>query len=152
MFNKKYLVLFVFVLLLCCGCSVTHITSRVAPNALKIISEKAVTKDYMVEWVNEDTIQVSKKWPVSSVANLGPTVFHADLHYNSNTLIGDYYLQTNSFLSFFLPTYIDLSPDSGGLLIKPFIRREINEILGFVKSSIQSSLYIIYSTPKSVIK
>ena len=149
--NRWVQILCVTSTLLFSGCSVTHITSHVDLNPLNEIAEKASSKNYSVTWIDDHTLVVSDWWPIASILGLGYTAFHANLHYSEKLLEGDYYLQSNSLFTLFMPMRIDAGPGFFGGANKPYMRSQINEILGFAGASMQSST-LTHGKDKSVIK
>lgn len=145
------LVVFLASLILFCGCAqVTNIRTQMDSNPLKNIAQGAAN-DYSVTWVNDNTLEITDFWPTHSIFSLGYTAFHANLTYSGNELEGDYYLQSNQLGLLFIPVLLDAGPGSGGLLLKPYMKTEINEILGFAGTSMESSA-VRHSQPKKVIK
>jgi len=119
-------------------------------NPLKNIAEKA-SKDYSVTWINDNTLEISDWWPTHSILSLGYTAFHANLHYSENLLEGDYYLQSNQLGLLFITHTIDAGPGLYGGGLKPYMRSQIDEILGFAGTSMQSST-VTHGKSKHVIK
>lgn len=120
------------------GCAVTNIHSRVDSNPLKTIAEKA-SKDFSIAWISDDTLKISDWWPIHSISSFGYTAFHANLHYSENLLEGDYYLQSNQLFFLFMPVTIDSGPGLFGAILKPYMRSQIDKILGYAGISIDSS-------------
>jgi hypothetical protein len=132
------------------GCGVTNIRSRVDSNPLKNIAEKA-SRDYSVEWIDDETLKISDWWPTHSILSLGYSAFHADLHYSDTVLEGDYYLQSNQLGMLFITTTIDAGPGSFGGALKPYMRSQIDEVLGYAGTSMQSST-VTHNKSKKVLK
>ena len=110
------------------GCSATHIVSRVETNPLPQVAEKA-QGDYKVTWVDPTTLHLRDSWLTHSLLSLGYTAFHAKLHYADNRLESTFYLKTNNLDTFYFSVYVDTGKGAWGLLLKPLIRSEMNEIL-----------------------
>ncbi len=147
---RSNLVLCLVSIVLFSGCAVTNIRSQVDLNPLKNIAEKA-SKEYSVSWINDTTLEISDWWPTHSILSLGYTAFHANLHYSENLLEGDYYLQSNQLPLLFIPITVSAGPGFFGGGLKPYLRSQIDEILGFAGTSMQSSTST-HRNSKSVIK
>ena len=132
------------------GCAVTNIRSQIDSNPLQTIAEKASDK-YSVTWINENTLQVSDWWPVHSILCIGYTAFHANLRYSAHSLEGDYYLQSNCVWWLFISTRVDAGPALWGIALKPYMRSQIDEILGYAGSSMEAST-VTHGKSKSVIE
>ncbi len=111
-----------------CGCSVTHFRAPVSSNPLPDVATKA-EGEYAVEWEGEDTLKLRDTWPVHSIFVLGWTAFHADLHYDTGELSGSFYLRSLQFPIYFLPFYIDTQTGLFGAALKPYMRKQRDQIL-----------------------
>ena len=147
--DTKLFVCLTFILFLI-GCGVTNIHSKVDSNPLKHIAQKASDK-YSIKWIDDNTMTVSDWWPTHSCLSLGYTAFHAEMKYSDGLLEGDYYVQSNQVFTLFFPTRVDVGPAFWGGALKPYIKSQINEILGYAGSSMESSS-VQHGVSKSVVK
>ncbi len=115
------------------GCTVTRFRADVQGNPLATVAEHASEEDqYAVEWEGEDTLKLRDTWPVHSVFTLGWTTFNAELHYADAELTGSFYWWNSSLLGcLFIPMYLDTGPGFAGAALKPYMRRQRKEILGW---------------------
>ena len=121
------------------GCSATHVTSSMDSNPLKVVAERAAD-DYSVHWVDENNLEISDAWPIHSVFTIGYTKFCADLHYGSGQLKSEFYLWNSSLLGLLLiPQTIDTSDSFYGSLLKPRMREQMQEVLGWAGTSVEAS-------------
>ncbi len=112
------------------GCTVTHITAPAPADALKRDADAAAA-DFSVHWVNDKTLEISDAWVAHSILALGYTRFCADLEYDNGQLEGDFYLKTNNLMTLFLPATLDTGPGFVGALLKPTMRGQMEDILGW---------------------
>ena len=116
------------------GCSITHFSVPMSSNPLEQVATQAA-EEYNVSWVDETTLTLTETWPLHSIFSIGYTAFHANLHYSAGQLEGDFYLQSNQVGFLFIPIYIDTGPGFFGLALKPTMRGQMDQILGFAGTS-----------------
>jgi hypothetical protein len=113
------------------GCAATYATGRVAGNPLPEVARKAADKgdSYAVTWIDDNTLRLRDTWPTHSIFSLGWTAFIAELYYADQTLDGRFYLRSNQIGLLFIPTYLDAEPGFVGGALKPYMRKQMKEIL-----------------------
>ena len=126
--------------------SVTHIRAPANKQALKSIVEKA-SSEYSVTWKGENTLRISDWWPVHSIGSLGYTAFHGDFRYDEGEVEADFYLQSNQLLLLFLPLRIDTGPGMAGALLKPYMRKQMDQVLGWGGISVKAEA-VSYGSPE----
>lgn len=115
------------------GCSTaTYIRASVTENPLEQVAQQA-QKEWSVERVDANTLEISDAWPLHSLLSIGYTQSHADLIYDPSASVLNirYYVQSNQLLLLFIPFYLDAEPGFVGGGLKPTMNAQINKILGW---------------------
>jgi len=132
--------LFLLVLpLVALGCSASYIRASIPDNPLQKVAQQA-QEDWSVEQVSEHTLQLRDSWPIWSVLALGHGASHANLFYDPSgfELSVQYYFEAFPLMTLWIPISIDAEPGFLGLLLKPLMNRQIDDILRWSGATITS--------------
>ena len=122
------------------GCSsATYIRAKATENPLDRVAQQA-QKDWSVERVDANTLQLTDSWPIHSVLSLGRSVSRANLSYDGQNSALDiqYYFQSNQLVLLFIPMYLDAEPGFAGGALKPIMSDQVNDILRWSGASVIS--------------
>jgi len=98
-------------------------------NPLPRIAEVAAREGYAVHAPSEDHLELRDTWVVHSFFNLGWSTFHGNLDYRDGRVFGEFYLRSVGLGTLFLPQCLNLGPGPFGVLIKPSLNEQKDEIL-----------------------
>lgn len=122
------------------GCSsATYIRAKVADNPLERVAQQA-KEDWSVTRVDANTLQLSDAWPIHSIGSLGYSASHANLYYDASVSALDiqYFFQSNQLLKLFIPMYIHAESGGFGMMLKPIMNGQIDDILRWSGASVIS--------------
>lgn len=122
------------------GCSsATYIRAKVTENPLDRVAQQA-QKDWTVERIDANTLELSDAWPIHSIFSLGYSASYANLVYNTADSVLDvrYYFQSNQLGLLFIPFSLDAEPGFVGGALKPIMNNQIKDILQWSGASVLS--------------
>jgi hypothetical protein len=111
----------------------------VSDNPLDRVAEQA-SKDWSVERIDANTLELTNTWPLHSLGSLGYSVSHANLFFDQMKyeLNIQYYFRSNQLFTLWMPTYIDAESGAWGAALKPTMNEQINEIIRWSGASVIS--------------
>ncbi|HVG01740.1 MAG TPA: hypothetical protein VM842_02575 [Nitrospira sp.] len=122
-----------------CSSSATYIRATVPDHPLDRVAQQA-QKNWSVERVDVNSLELSDAWPTYSFGALGYGASHANLFYDpaGSELHVQYYFKAFPIMTLWIPFSIDAEPGAFGAALKPTMNNQIKDILKWSDGTITS--------------